>query len=282
MTKTRRLGRGLEALLGMPLDQDLATDDMDLITEEASEGKTAEQTSTTKREGVVRSGQVVDLSVYEIDNNPFQPRRTFHPEEIASLADSIKRHQQLQPIIVRRSGERYQLISGERRLRATIHAGLDKIRAVIHAADDRLAAELALIENLQRKDLNAIEKAISFKNYIQQHQCTQDELAKRLSIDRSTITNLLRLLELPEELLNAIQQERITAGHARALLPLGEESEQIRVAKQIMEEGWSVRATEIWVQEKLRAEDAPDADGKTHVVPGRTRATRTISHQIAS
>jgi ParB family chromosome partitioning protein len=229
-------------------------------------------------------GQVVGIGVYEIDNNPFQPRRTFHPEEIASLADSIKRHRQLQPIIVRRSGQRYQLISGERRLRAAIHAGLEKIDAVVHDADDRLAAEIALIENLQRKDLNAIEKAISFRNYIQQHQCTQDELAKRLSVDRSTVANLLRLLELPKEVLELVQQDRLSGGNARALLPLTEESQQIQVAQRILDEGWSVRTTERFVQEQLRGEDAEDAESE--IVPESTkkgkRTTRTTSHQIAS
>ncbi len=272
MTKQRRLGRGLEALLGMPLDQDFASSEGGVaVSEGAGEGFEASSD---------RQGGILELDVDLIDANPFQPRRTFHPEEIASLADSIKRHQQLQPVIVRRAGDRFQLISGERRLRATIHAGLTQIRAVIHEADDRLAAEIALIENLQRKDLNAIEKATSFKNYIQQHQCTQEELAKRLSIDRSTIANLMRLLELPQEILLSIQQDRLSAGHARALLPLGEENLQIKIAKQIQEEGWSVRATEMWVQEKLRADDA---DGSGDEAPKKAKAApRTTSHHVAS
>jgi ParB family chromosome partitioning protein len=122
------------------------------------------------------SEKSLELSVYEIDNNPFQPRRKFNQEEIASLAASIREHEQLQPILVRKVGGRYQLISGERRLRAAIHAGLKTIRAEVREADDRLVAELAIVENLQRKDLDAIEKAMSFRRYIDQHRCTQEDL----------------------------------------------------------------------------------------------------------
>ncbi len=175
-TKDRRLGKGLAALLGTPLD-----DDGNPIPE-------------AERSGV----ESLELSVNEIEMNPFQPRREFNLDEIASLAESIKNHQQLQPILVRIVDGRYQLISGERRLRATIHAGLSRIRAEVREADDRLVAELAIIENLQRKDLNPIEKAMSFKRYIDEHKCKQDDLARRLCIDRSTIANLMRLLELPE------------------------------------------------------------------------------------
>ena len=288
MTKQRRLGRGLEALLGVPLDQDLApevelTDDGSPSTIPIRPDAVAEGKSSKSYAPI--DGQIAELNVYEIDNNPFQPRRSFHPDEIASLADSIKRHRQLQPIIVRKSGLRFQLISGERRLRAAIHAGLETIRAVIHDADDRLTAELALVENLQRKDLNGIEKATSFKNYISTHNCTQDELAKRLSIDRSTIANLIRLLELPEEIQLAVQQERLSPGHARALLPLGEEQLQNEVATTIQAEGWTVRATELWVQSHLRAEDAQDAEiSRTadSASPKALRGTKTTSHQIGA
>ncbi len=200
--------------------------------------------------------QSLELNVSDIDNNPFQPRRRFNEAEIASLAESIREHEQLQPILVRRVGGRYQLISGERRLRATIHAGLTTIRAELREADDRLVAELAIVENLQRKDLDAIEKAMSFRRYIDEHQCTQEDLAKRLKIDRSTIANLMRLLELPAQLQTWVQNEKITAGHARTLLPLGDESQQLDFARQIIEESWTVRETERRVAAHLLEEDA--------------------------
>ncbi len=142
-------------------------------------------------------------------------------------------------------GDRFQLISGERRLRAAIQAGMKTIRAEIRQADDRLVAELAIIENLQRKDLNPKRKALSFKRYVTEHRCTQDDLAKRLKIDRSTIANMMRLLELPDPIQSAIQRDEISAGHARSLLPLGNEKEQLEFAKRAKEEGWSVRETNV-------------------------------------
>ena len=152
-----------------------------------------------------QDGDLLLLSVHEIDDNPFQPRRDFSEPEIASLAESLKEHDMLQPVLVRRIGQRWQLISGERRLRAAIQAGWSQLPARVRQADDRLVAELAIVENLQRKDLNAIEKALSFRRYLEQHQCTQEDLGKRLKIDRSTIANLLRLLELPEQVQQEIQ-----------------------------------------------------------------------------
>ncbi|MCA9132959.1 MAG: ParB/RepB/Spo0J family partition protein, partial [Planctomycetales bacterium] len=222
------------------------------------------------------STQTLELSVDEIDNNPFQPRRKFNESEIAALAESIREHAQLQPILVRRVGQRFQLISGERRLRATIHAGLKTIRAEVREADDRLVAELAIVENLQRKDLDAIEKAMSFRRYIDQHKCTQEDLAKRLTIDRSTIANLMRLLELPAEIQSWIQNETLTAGHARTLLPLGDEAQQLDFARRIVEETWTVRQTEQRVSEQLAAEDGQRP-------PGATRGPRKrITPQLAA
>jgi ParB family chromosome partitioning protein len=221
----------------------------------------------------------VEIDVKLIDANPFQPRRQFNEEEIASLAESIKEHQQLQPVLVRKVGSRYQLISGERRLRATIHAGLTKVRAEVREADDRLVAELAIVENLQRKDLNPIEKALSFRRYLDEHVCTQDELAKRLKIDRSTIANLMRLLELPAAILEDVQNDKLSAGHARALLPLGEETQQIAMARQIQAESWSVRQTEHAVTDMLAREDGSQ-DGPA--AKGKRGAARTVSPQIGS
>ena len=135
----------------------------------------------------------------------------------------------IQPLVVRRHGDRYQLIAGERRLRAAIKAGWQQVPAQVREADDRQMSELAIVENLQRKDLNALEKAASFQQYLERYGCTQEELAGRLKIDRSTIANLIRLLELPEAIQQAIRTGTLSQGHARALLPLGDEREQIGV-----------------------------------------------------
>jgi ParB family transcriptional regulator, chromosome partitioning protein len=261
VTRKKRLGRGLEALLGVTGDvrsseresqyTSVATEEADVI------GFPLEPTVKPLDERNLDREDIVRLSVYEIDNNPFQPRREFSQSEIRSLSESLKDHDLLQPILVRKVGNRYQLISGERRLRASIQAGWTTIPARIREADDRLVAELAIVENLQRKDLNAIEKALSFKRYIEQHGCTQEDLAARLKIDRSTLTNLIRLLELPKLVREALQQDKITAGHARSLLPLADESAQIAYCNRIQSEGWSVRQTEREVTQCL-ANETPE------------------------
>ncbi|MFO1062949.1 MAG: ParB/RepB/Spo0J family partition protein [Pirellulales bacterium] len=333
MTKDRRLGRGLAALLGTPVDENGVVEGMasdagqsNASRADASTHKPRPTTPIIPSQGVTgavplgsvlaagssnrtegepaathRSTEVIkrqtskeptlpvamsttsttgagslELAVDLIDSNPYQPRREFDAAEIASLAESLKEHQQLQPILVRPMGKRYQLISGERRLRAAQYAGLRTIRAEVREADDRLVAELAIVENLQRKDLNPIEKAMSFRRYLDEHTCTQDELAKRLKIDRSTIANLMRLLELPQPILDAVQSDKISAGHARALLPLGEEAEQLQFAGLIQAEGWSVRETERRVSEALAEEDGEPSGS------GPKPRGRVVTPQIAS
>ena len=219
------------------------------------------------------------LNVYEIDDNPYQPRRDFSEPEIASLAESLKEHDMLQPILVRIVGKRYQLNSGERRLRAAIQAGWKTVPVRVREADDRLVAELAIVENLQRKDLNSIEKALSFKRYLDEHACTQEELARRLKLDRSTIANLMRLLELPQAILDGIRSETITAGHARALLPLGDERLQLALADRIVKEGMSVREIERLVQEQIATEDGDELPEAAKASKAR-RAKR--SEQVAA
>lgn len=279
MSKDRRLGRGLAALLGTPLD--------DMDSSPAASGDLpavdfprdgAPQAASPEPPG---GSGILQLRIDEIDGNPFQPRRDFTEVEIASLAESLKEHDLLQPVIVRRVGERYQLISGERRLRAAMQAGWTQIPAQVREADDRLVAELAIVENLHRKDLNPIEKALSFKRYLEEHGCSQEDLARRLKIDRSTIANLMRLLELPESVLEALRKGEISAGHARALLPLGDEAEQVELCQRIRQEGLSVRAVETEVQEKVREQDEPVLNvvgGSESQIPRkRTRNEQTAS-----
>ena len=177
------------------------------------------------------------VNVRQIDSNPAQPRQDFDPKDMQSLAESISTHGLLQPVVVRQVHERYQLVAGERRLRAAIQAGWVDVPVNVVEADDRQMAELAIVENLQRKDLNPLEKAASFQKYLDQYGCTQEELAGRLKLDRSTIANLIRLLELPEPVQDAIRRGKITQGHARALLPLGDEREQIEFCRRIEREG---------------------------------------------
>jgi ParB family chromosome partitioning protein len=225
-----------------------------------------------KQAGAAETSDIVHLNVFEIEDNPFQPRREFSESEIASLSESLKEHDILQPILVRIVNNRYQLISGERRLRAAVQAGWKTIPARIRVANDRLVSELAIVENLQRKDLNPIEKALSFRRYIDEHACTQEELAGRLKIDRSTLANLIRLLELPREVQKALSESKLSAGHARALLPLGEEHQQIQFCDRIQTERLSVRDTERMVAERIESEDSPEIHN------GRIRRPR--SHQM--
>lgn len=248
MNKERRLGRGLEALLGRPLP--------------ASEPPQAPAPAAAPAAAEPHDG-LVQIHVYEIENNPFQPRRDFDDDTIAELSESLKEHGMIQPLVVRRHGTRYQLIAGERRLRAAIKAGWEQVPAQVREADDRQMSEVAIVENLQRKDLNPLEKATSFQQYLERYGCTQEELAGRLKIDRSTIANLIRLLELPESIQQSIRSGALSQGHARALLPLGDEREQLAFSQRIQDESLSVRATEELVQQAIHS-----ADGEPPAVIG--------------
>ncbi|MBS0211365.1 MAG: ParB/RepB/Spo0J family partition protein [Planctomycetes bacterium] len=263
MTKERRLGRGLEALLGRLPDAPIA--------DHGATHADSAPTSSPPSQGPAR------LPVDLIDTNPFQPRFDFDDAELQNLAQSIQQHGLLQPITVRRAGDRYQLVAGERRLRAAALAGWRDISAQVVEADDRQMAELGIVENLQRQDLNPLEKATSFQQYLQRYQCTQDELASRLQLDRSTVANLIRLLELPEEVQVALRKGQITQGHARAILPLGDEREQVALCRQIQSEGLSVRAVESLVQATVHQgerEELGVADAPEESAPKRSAAKR--------
>jgi ParB family chromosome partitioning protein len=260
MTTGKRLGRGLAALLG------------------GVEGLEPESGNTTEEHGNP-SGSKIDIT--KIVPNPFQPRKVFDENELEQLGQSLQAHGLLHSIIVRQVGERYQIVAGERRFRAALRMGWSEIPAEIrHDIDDRQMAELALVENVQRKDLNAIEKATSFANYLEVYGGTHEELAKRLEIDRSTVTNMLRLLALPKPLQDAVCQEQISSGHVRALLRL-EEWEQVEIAAKIQAEGWSVRETERFVQDLTLTGEAelPKKPGQNWNVVGPDGSTRAVSKQ---
>ncbi len=276
MTRQKRLGRGLAALLGDPTDEAAEVE----LREEGDAAETVPfrprlaESDFTEEASEKKDASRISLEL--IDRNPFQPRHNFDDAEIASLAESLKQHDILQPIVVRQIGDRYQLISGERRLRAAGIAGWESIPALVREADDRLVAELAIVENLQRQDLNPLEKAISFQRYLEQHSATQSELADRINVDRSTIANLVRLLDLPDAVKSAIHTGEISQGHARALLPLGDEQIQSEFASRIAKEGWSVRATEQAVQDFLNGEEPAPASA-----PAK-KGSRTKSQQVVS
>ena len=268
MSKERRLGRGLEALLGragidpapvthgsaavatQPARQELGAGAARLILHKPEE---LEQAAATLPTNEIAEGL--------IDPNPWQPRSIVNDTDLVELSNSLREHGLVQPIVVRAHGDRYQLIAGQRRLFAARRLGWGKVPVRVLEVDDRQMSEIAIVENLQRRDLDPLEKAASFKQYLSAWGGTQDELAKRLSIDRSTVANLIRLLELPEAVQKRLRSGAISMGHARALLPLGDEEEQARLADRIASDGLSVRAIEAEVAEILRADDMADEDG---------------------
>jgi len=193
------------------------------------------------------------VPIDEIRPNPEQPRQVFEREHIESLAASIEAHGVLSPLVVRKQEGRYILIAGERRLRAAGLAGLEEVPVVVRdAADPSQQLEVALVENLQRQDLDPIEAARGFQRLIEEYGYTQEQVAKAVSKNRSTIANLIRLLRLPDFVLDTLREGRISAGHARALLPLTEPEELRRVLAKVLAQGLNVRATERMVADLVK------------------------------
>lgn len=215
MSETKRLGRGLEALLG-----------------------------SVSRDQAQASGALRELPVTNVTPNPFQPRSSFDEADLLELTASIEASGLLQPVIVRPKNGKYELIAGERRWRAVQRLGWPKIPAVVKDVDDRTLLTLALVENLQRDDLSPIDEAAGYQRLGEEFELGQAEIARLVGRDRSTIANLLRLLKLPDEIKQLIQAGRISEGHARALLGVADESRQKELAGRTAEEGWSVRDLE--------------------------------------
>jgi ParB family transcriptional regulator, chromosome partitioning protein len=217
------LGRGLGALLSSP-----------------GPASSAEATGAA----------IVELPIGSITPNPQQPRKDFDDAALRDLSASLRQSGVLQPVVVRRFGDGYQLVVGERRWRAAKLAGITRIPAVIREASDAESLELALVENLLREDLNPMEEAEAYQRLLAEFGWTQEELAQRVARDRSSVANCLRLLKLPELIQADLRAGRLTMGHARALLSLDSPAEQLRLREQILAHSWSVRTTEEGVQAK--------------------------------
>ena len=235
MNNKRGLGRGLGALLGPEPD--------------------------------VTSEPALEIPLDQVRPNPRQPRKLFDPVALAELTESIRASGVIQPIVVRRDGDGYELIAGERRWRAAQEAGLDRIPAVVRDATDAQSLEIALVENLLREDLNPIESAEGYRNLIADFGWTQEQLGQRIGKDRSSIANALRLLRLPALIQEDLRSGRLTMGHALSLLSLTSEEEQLKLRDQIVAHSWSVRATE--------------ADVKTRR-PGAARTSTGRSVELAA
>ncbi len=231
MSETKRLGRGLEALLGP-------------VTREHAEA----------------SGQLRELPVGSVKPNPYQPRTTMDEGQLDELVASMQASGLLQPVVVRPRNGGYELIAGERRWRAASRLGWAKIPAVVKDVDDQTLLTLALIENLQRDDLSPIDEATGYQRLGAEFSLPHAEIARLVGRNRATITNLLRLLQLPTEVQSLVHERKLAEGHARALLALTEPESMIRFARQAADEGWSVRETEARVRGEAPAAAAPGTD----------------------
>ncbi len=212
-----------------------------------------------------------EIPVANIQPNPWQPRKTFDKEKLKELCDSIKKHGIIQPLIVRKKGTGYELVAGERRLRAAKQAGLEKVPVLVRDYDEKQMRELSLVENIQRHDLNPLEEAKAIKELMNQCSYTQAQAAERLGRSRAAVANLLRMLNLPEELQAMVADETITAGQVRPLLALADKKQQLELGLSLKEHGWSARTVEEIVKavkegKTLRVVDekvvALDKDGK--------------------
>lgn len=242
----RRLGRGLNSLLGQ-------------ATEQAG-GEPAQ---------VPTQSEMLHIDINALHRNPFQPRKDFDLQALNELTESIATHGVLQPLLVRETPNGYQIIAGERRWLASRDAGLKQVPCRVMRMEDKVVSEVAIIENLQREDLNELEKAQAFQTYLDQFGCSVEELAQKMGKDRSTIANSLRLLELPNFVKEALRAGKISAGHGRALLPLEEEADQIAMCQRIQSESMSVRTTEATVRAAL--------EEKQQSVPFKKSGSKTPS-----
>ncbi|PWN06446.1 ParB/RepB/Spo0J family partition protein [Rhodohalobacter mucosus] len=248
--------------------------------ENAPETKTAIPIEPAERVNVV-----LNIPVQHIRPNPHQPRSDFKEEALEELASSIRKHGLIQPITVRYLGEkRFELISGERRLRASKLAGIDEIPAYIREANDEQLISFALIENIQREQLNPLEISLGYQRLIDECGYTQGEVAERVGKNRTTVTNMLRLLQLPDFIQAALRDERITTGHARALINLKSEEDQKRLLKQIISKSLSVRQTEKMVQafDKKNEKTASGKSGKKSADPFLNEISRRLRSKLST
>ncbi len=198
------------------------------------------------------SSHILELKIVDVEPNKDQPRKEFDKEKLQELTDSIAEHGVIQPIIVTKKGKGYQIVAGERRWRASKQAGLKKIPAIIRNYDELKIMEVALIENLQREDLNPVEEALGYKSLMDSFSLTQDKISDRVGKSRSAVANSLRLLNLPEKILKMLEKGQVSTGHAKVLLSVSNKSEQEQIAEIIVEKQMTVRETEAFIKSKSK------------------------------
>ena len=257
------LGRGLGALLGTSAEEPAATPEPAAAA--PARAPAPPPAAETASPG---SGSILPVAVDQIARSPWQPRHVFEAAALQELADSIKAHGVIQPLLCRHAAAPatgYELIAGERRLRAAIDAGLAEVPVILVDAPDREAAEMAIIENIQREDLNVIEEAEGYRSLAEHFGLTQQEVADRVGKGRASVANALRLLELPDEVKQLLATGMLSAGHAKVLLSLPEEKEQVLLARRCVTEGQTVRALERLIQR--RQTEKLDAAAKQSDIP---------------
>lgn len=247
----KRLGRGLSSLISIP-----NLPEVPIPTHPAPPAATASPASAEPTAPAAEPGPLM-IPVGHVRPNPYQPRKEMTPEALKSLADSIRKTGLIQPILVRQKGPNlYELIAGERRWRASQMAGLSSIPCVVRDVNETEMLEIALVENIFREDLNAIDRALAYRRYCDEFNLSAEDVATRLAEDRTTVTNYLRLLDLPGEVREWVAGGKLSMGHARALLGLKVAAEMVKLAQQTMQEGLSVRALEKIVRERAEARAA--------------------------
>jgi len=250
--KKQALGKGIRALLNT-IDEELK--------DNAAPASVPPSVSGQNNGGnAAPTSSITRIPIAQIEVNPKQPRRDFDEQALAELSESIKLHDIIQPVtVIKINPTRYQLISGERRWRASKMAGLKDIPAYIRTADDQQLLEMALLENLQRENLNAIEISLSYKRLMDECDLTQEQVAERMKKERSTVTNYLRLLKLPPDIQKAVRDGNLSMGHARAIIGLDKVDEQLYVYREVTEKGLSVRQVEQLVKNMLAADKPASA-----------------------
>lgn len=263
--KKRALGKGLDAIFGSGVKVNGVEDNDSFFRyeggkEEAVKVRETLFTDTGKNNNVSRETLQVRVSLVEPNRN--QPRKNFPEESLKELADSMKQYGVLQPLLVKQNGMMYEIIAGERRWRAAKLAGLTEVPVIVKSFAPQEAAEIAIIENIQREDLGAVEEARAYQSLIDTYGMTQEEVAEKVSKNRTTITNSLRLLQLPEAVLNLLSEGQLTAGHARCLLSVPDPVKQEELAREIVEKKISVRETEKIVKQlsSLKKKKKPDEE----------------------
>ncbi|HMT76999.1 MAG TPA: ParB/RepB/Spo0J family partition protein [Saprospiraceae bacterium] len=263
--KKKELGKGIRALLNS-MDNDDAVPSFDTVKE--------------------LSGGIAMISISEIEPNPTQPRTRFNEEQLQELAQSIKSYGIIQPLTLRKiARDKYQIIAGERRYKAAQLAGLTEVPSYVRLVDDQELFEMALVENIQREDLNAIEIAISYKRLMEETNMTQDILSDRIGKDRSTISNYVRLLKLLPDIQNAVKEKHISMGHARALAGIDDIALQLAFYKQTIANSWSVRQLETNIRDHFNKKEKPQSvstpkDAEIESVKERLRTILGLKVQI--